>query len=453
MQSSRLIERYFLFYIASIAVDSMSIRYWLARFLNVVILNRAWSWFQKILTRWKKHLFKEQTLLSASSIDTQKRSLADHQSKRMTRFDDLPDELLLVICRYLSPAHVLNAFLDYDSRTFRCIFDYRTNINLTKWSYTDLQSILAAIDSKRLLPSVLTLSNYLISTQIEHLLSEKSSLKLSCLEHVHRLSMLDCTLSDILSLYQILPNFTRLHSLRIVDCASNNYRSDIISHLSDWLRDLIFDLVLDAPLTTIELVVDIGITLSKQIAANERLTRLTLSLKTIDDLLVLINGLAPNLTTLDVTLCNARVSSRSLLPPRWPRRPMAHLTEFRLTTKENVELKLEYLRGIVMALGQLDTLSLAVKKWTSDDGRFAQGNQIETIIDEYLPLLRYLYCNIQTMCDVDMKVTFICQMSFPSHFFFSSKTFVGLNRRWPMACRTAPMSSCRYLYTVPWPFK
>jgi hypothetical protein len=166
MQSSRLIERYFLFYIASIAVDSMSIRYWLARFLNVVILNRAWSWFQKILTRWKKHLFKEQTLLSASSIDTQKRSLADHQSKRMTRFDDLPDELLLVICRYLSPAHVLNAFLDYDSRTFRCIFDYRTNINLTKWSYTDLQSILAAIDSKRLLPSVLTLSNYLISTQI-----------------------------------------------------------------------------------------------------------------------------------------------------------------------------------------------------------------------------------------------------------------------------------------------
>src|SRR5262245_9032424 len=121
----------------------MSALYWPASFLNLLTLDRVLLWFQKILTKLKKFLFTEQTLSFAGSIGTtQKLSLIDHQSKGATRFDDLPDELLLVICRYLSPVHVFNAFLDCNNRTFRCILGYRTNINLTNWSYTDLQSIL-----------------------------------------------------------------------------------------------------------------------------------------------------------------------------------------------------------------------------------------------------------------------------------------------------------------------
>ena len=118
---------------------------WLAGFLSVLTLRRVWLWFQKIFTKQK--------LSSTDSIDTtEKRSLTDDQSERVTRFEDLPDELMLAICRYLSPPHVLNAFLDCNSRMFRCIFDYHTHINLTNWSYTDLQSIRGLIDSKRLVP-------------------------------------------------------------------------------------------------------------------------------------------------------------------------------------------------------------------------------------------------------------------------------------------------------------
>jgi hypothetical protein len=206
---------------------------WLAGFLSVLTLRRVWLWFEKIFTKQK--------LSSTDSIDpTEKRSLTDDQSERVTRFEDLPDELILGICRYLSPPRVLYAFLDCNSRTFRCISDYHTHINLTNWSYTDLQSIRGLIDSKRLVPSVLTLSNSIFSQQTECLSSSNSPLKLSCFEHVHRLSMLDCTPFTILSLHKILANFSRLHSFLVIDCASNNYKLYVDSCRS-CLRNLIFD--------------------------------------------------------------------------------------------------------------------------------------------------------------------------------------------------------------------
>ena len=47
-----------------------------------------------------------------------------------------------------------------------------------------------------------------------------------------------------------------------------------------------------------------------------------------------------------------------------------------------------------------------------------------------------------------MEVRVICQIYFPLNC-FSFKTFIGLNRRWPMTYQISPRSSSRYLYTVP----
>jgi len=45
-------------------------------------------------------------------------------------FEDLPDELLLIICSYLSPYHILKAFNDLNTRLNCTINQYRQNIDL-----------------------------------------------------------------------------------------------------------------------------------------------------------------------------------------------------------------------------------------------------------------------------------------------------------------------------------
>jgi len=98
---------------------------------------------------------------------TKKMTRQETPIKRMTHFDNLPDELLLLICSYLTPAHVLNVFLGYNERVFRCVFDYRTNLDLTKCSYTDYQYIVSQLcHYSSLRPSTLTVSNAMIPSQI-----------------------------------------------------------------------------------------------------------------------------------------------------------------------------------------------------------------------------------------------------------------------------------------------
>ena len=78
-----------------------------------------------------------------------------------------------------------------------------------------------------------------------------------------------------------------------------------------------------------------------------------------------------------------------------------------MTTDDNVEMRSEYLLNIVKLLSQLETLTVDVKKWTSNDNIFVTDNQIEMIIDKFMPRLRYFYCSIQTKCNIDMTVRFI----------------------------------------------
>ena len=124
-------------------------------FLSEVILDRVWLWFQKI--------FIKQAIVFTGSTDTVKQqSSTDYQFEHVIQLEDLPDELLLAICRYSRPVQVLNGFLDCNSRMFRCISDYLTHIDLTNCSYFDLQTIRNLIDHKRSQPPVLTLSNSML---------------------------------------------------------------------------------------------------------------------------------------------------------------------------------------------------------------------------------------------------------------------------------------------------
>ena len=59
--------------------------------------------------------------------------------RRVTRFGDLSNKLLLMICRYLKSVDVLNAFLKIGSCYLMCTSDYYTRINLTNYFYTDIE--------------------------------------------------------------------------------------------------------------------------------------------------------------------------------------------------------------------------------------------------------------------------------------------------------------------------
>ncbi|CAF4349355.1 unnamed protein product, partial [Rotaria sp. Silwood2] len=157
-------------------------------------------------------------------------------------------------------------------------------------------------------------------------------------------------------------------------------------------------------LIELELSTNEGIVLDKQMHSNKYLKTLTISLQKFNDLFVLFDGLASNLVMLNVTICQSDLCKRSPIPsPCWPREFMLHLVEFRLKTNENVIMNLNYFRGIVMPLIQLQNLTIDIRKWFSHDQQFLQGNQIEMLINEFMPQLHYFHCSIQTMHDIDMQ--------------------------------------------------
>jgi len=187
------------------------------------------------------------------------------------------------------------------------------------------------------------------------------------------------------------------------------------------LRDLIFNNSF-LMLTKLELTMNNGIILDKQLCPNEHLKQLTISLHNINDLYVLFDGLMPNLTILNVTLCQSNVCKRSSLPKSWPRQLMSNLIEFQLIINENIPFTFDQLHDIVMPLNQINQLTLYIKQWVNNNQRFIEGNQLEMLIDQFMPQLHRFHFSIKTKDDIDMKVNF----SIPIIINFMSKYIIEI---------------------------
>jgi hypothetical protein len=351
---------------------------------------------------------KKRSILSTYIIQVRHRpgQQVKHPIECVTRFDDLPDEILLIICRYLNPAHVLQAFFNYNNRMFSCISDYRQNINLTQCSFTDVQYFLRLITNEHLRPSTLTISNVRMPTEVKNFANACHSSAKFHPNYVRHLSILECTFLDIQDIQSYVGKFTSLQSLRIVESATSDGNHFSVRYApTDMLRYLMFNLAFNT-LIELQLSSNAGIVLDKQLYPNEHLKRLIISLQKIDDLFILFDGLAPNLIVLNVTVCLSDVCKRSLVPRASSHRFMSHLIEFRLTTNENVTMCFDHLRGIVMPLNQLEKFTLDVKQWISNDQPFVNGNQIDMLIRQCMPRLRHFDCFIQTINDIDMQVNY-----------------------------------------------
>ncbi|CAF3745261.1 unnamed protein product [Rotaria sp. Silwood1] len=335
-----------------------------------------------------------------------------------------------MICNYLTPIHILKAFYNYDNRIFSCISDYRQNIDLTKYSYSDLQYFLQLFVEGYFRPTTLTVSNNRLPTQIQ-IFTATCDLPLRFRStDVHHLSLIECTNDNIQAIKSCVQKFKSLQSLRIVESASNENNPLLHYDIIEKLRNFMLD-----QFVKLELSINQGIILDNRLHPNKYLKQLIISLQKFNDLFVLFDGLVPNLVVLNVTICQSDTCKRLEIPKHWPREFMLHLVEFRLKTNENVTMNLNYFRSIVMPLSQLQNLTIDVRKWFSHDQQFVRGNHIEMLINEFMPRLCHFHCFIQTMHDINMQ------------------SFTMLNKRWLMACRSTSDNLQKHLYTIPWPFE
>ncbi|CAF3531378.1 unnamed protein product [Rotaria socialis] len=130
---------------------------------------------------------------------------------RISHLLDLPDEVLLMICRYLQPVDVLRAFFKSTSdRLHRLILGYRTNLVLSTLSYAEFRFVV-----DELLPYLetpqLTLSNSKIPCLVEHFLSLCHQLPLN---NLRKLTLKSCT-NISSSLVVWLSNQSKLEDLSV----------------------------------------------------------------------------------------------------------------------------------------------------------------------------------------------------------------------------------------------
>ncbi|CAF1113733.1 unnamed protein product [Rotaria sordida] len=301
---------------------------------------------------------------------------------------DLPDEIFLLICLYLTPACVLYSFYTPEKANFRLhriIFDYYTNIKFEKITNGEFNYLLNLLcnDKRPLRPESLTFSN----------------------EHIANLMHRYFNNIDINRNKSI---FVNLKSLILVDCSSNDldiiakYYFDIIQieylniivrkhddHIQFGMRER-YDAVIHQFLfgkricSLHKVIIDIpdGLVLCNPLVANQYLQNIDLALETIDDLYLLLGGLLPNIEKMIIQLRRSRILScrRPHNMPLCPR-----LTEFTLL-EPGTGLIIDDMKSIFGYMPNLIKLTLSIRDTL--DPTFCHGPKFESILIGYLSDLR-----------------------------------------------------------------
>jgi hypothetical protein len=138
---------------------------------------------------------------------------------RVTCLLDLSDEILLLICRYLSPSYILYSFytpLKPTNRLHRVIFDYYTNIKLdqiTNNEYNYLSSLFSHYKTP-LRPKSLILSNEHITCLIQRYFMYPYEIP-SILSNLRCLKLIDCSPEDLAFIHLSNINISQLQYLHI----------------------------------------------------------------------------------------------------------------------------------------------------------------------------------------------------------------------------------------------
>ncbi|CAF1455040.1 unnamed protein product [Rotaria sordida] len=358
-------------------------------------------------------------------------SLVPFHDNRTTLLD-LPNEILLLICRYLSPTDVLYSFYTpekAETRLHRLIIDYYTKIKLDKILFDEYAYIhwLLGDSNNPLQPESLILSNEHITCLTERYFTYiRKNLIQSIFINLKRLTLIDCSTSEIQQIdREYIDDLTQLEYFHI-----NVHKSD---------KDLSFEESCDgsigrilfnnklSSLRTIKIELLSGLSLYQSLISHENLRHIEIILKTIDDLYILLDGLIPNVQLLIIHLTQTRILTCHYSPCKLS---CPQLTEFALF-EPRVGLVIDNLKCIFSSMSNIIKLTLSIRD--TPDSQFCHGPTMESILTEYLPYLRQFDYTMTHRVTDELLIEDFIRWSMNVTYYFNE------NSKWI------------HIYSLPWP--
>lgn len=272
--------------------------------------------------------------------------------ERNTVLEDLPDEILLEICSYLSPLDILYSFDQLNSRLRCTIQEFHSQQDLSSCSWQEFYRLACPMFVRSFAEGLnkLTLSNETCPGQIR--LFEQSLGP----ETIHERFIQLKSLKLIEFANDNIHLLAKIFELEELDLEFNSHES-LTEENQSWMNSYIFGS--GNRLKKVTITIDQGMEIREQEQINEQLEDLTIQLISLNDLLILFR-LAPSLRHLEVDLLrnNPLVS----IPDQ---NLHVHLKELYLHTREREILPLSsFLQPLIAHLPFLEYLSLGIK--TSD---------------------------------------------------------------------------------------
>ncbi|CAF1319903.1 unnamed protein product [Rotaria sordida] len=358
-----------------------------------------------------------------------------HICHSITCLLDLPDEILLIICRYLSSYDILYAFytpLKSEQRLHRMILNHRTRIKIDgiKINEYNYLSKLFSHSKVPLRPKSLILNNeHVTCLTYYYFSSTPEDVIRSMFRNLEHLTLTNCSHKDLQYLNKYIENLTELQYLHIVvQRPDANENMDDLETCNILFNQLLFNKKQISSIHTIDYKIYNGLLLSESLRFHNNLQNVNLVLQTIDDLYILLNGLVPNVQKMIIKLCQARI-----VPCYYPqsiRWICSRLIDFTLF-ESSIKFIVDDMKSIFAYMTNLTKLTLSIHD--TFDPLFCHGPTIESILNEYLPhLLQFHY----TITHHITKRNLI-------------KNFV----QWPMNVTYYGTKNFRWvhIYSLPWP--
>lgn len=265
------------------------------------------------------------------SLDKKKADMSFESISRKS-FEDFPDEIFLLICRYLSQLNILDSFSNLNKRFNQTITFYRENIFLSHLTHGELEHFL----EHHLCTLASNVSSMYINNSSMVNLGKIFENKFDKIDQQFpRLTRLDFHQIDIETLENLSWRFNTMTSLRQLNIDITKDRlSSMPIQFDEFLCGKLFSPSNQFECLTLNLH-EYQFNLHSFTQICEHLRCLTISVRHLNDLLVVFDHL-PNLEQLNITIgCSSSVNMNNQTYPYdhlWWK--MSSLTRFSLTLEE-----------------------------------------------------------------------------------------------------------------------